>query len=141
MSSALYTIEVLRLAASTSEFPRLDAPAVTFEMRSAICGSKIKIDIRLDGDGHISEIGEDVTACALGQASATLLGRHAVGKSLDDVETAKNQLQEWLASETDTPGNWPGLSVFGPARRHSARHSAILLPFEATVQAIRNAAQ
>ncbi len=140
MSSALYTTDILRLAASTFEFPRLANPDASSEKRSPVCGSTIVVDISLDSSGNISAVGQDVKACALGQASATLLGRHITGQSAAIVEAAKDQLQDWLSGQADTPGDWPGLSVFEPARRLSARHPAILLPFEAATQAAKEAA-
>jgi NifU-like protein involved in Fe-S cluster formation len=140
VSSALYTTDILRLAASTFEFPRLANPDASSEKRSPVCGSQIIVDVALDASGHISAIGQEVKACALGQASATLLGRHIAGKSGPEVEAAKDQLQDWLAGQSETPGDWPGLSVFEPARRLSARHPAILLPFEAATQAAKEAA-
>ncbi len=139
MSSALYTTDILRLAASTFEFPRLAKPGASAEKRSPVCGSAITVDIVVEASGRISAVGQEVKACALGQASATLLGRHITGQTAAAVEAAKDQLQDWLSGATETPGNWPGLSVFEPARRLSARHPAILLPFEAAVQAAKYA--
>ena len=141
MSSALYTTDILRLAASTPEFPRLSAPHATSEKRSPTCGSQIVVDIDLDPSGRVLAVGQEVKACALGQASATLLGRAIRGKSAAEVKAAKDQLQNWLEGRADTPGHWPGLSVFEPARSLSARHPAILLAFEAAAQAAFEAAR
>jgi NifU-like protein involved in Fe-S cluster formation len=81
-----------------------------------------------------------VRACALGQASASLMGAHAIGRSIAELEAARDALTGFLAGECDDPGDWPGLEVFLPARPHSARHPSIRLAFEAVAEAAARAA-
>jgi NifU-like protein involved in Fe-S cluster formation len=139
MSAPLYNMEILRLAASVADRPRLDAPDATVERRSPTCGSRVIVDVALDADGHVSAYGQEVRACALGQASAVLMGQHIIGKSAADIGTAALELRAFLGGQRDDPGAWPGVAVFAPARPHSARHPSILLAFDAAAEAAHNA--
>ncbi len=105
-----------------------------------MCGSQIILDICVNRAGQVTAFGQDVRACALGQASATLLARRAVGLSVQELETATHQLQDWLAGQAASPGDWPELLMFEPARGLPARHPAILLAFEAASEAAMEAA-
>ena len=140
MSAALYNPTILRLATSIPYQERLAAPQGTAERRSPVCGSRVTIDVTLDPAGRISELGQLVRACALGQASASLMGAHAIGRSVPELEAARDALTAFLAGERDDPGDWPGLEIFLPARPHSARHPSIRLAFEAVAEAARAAA-
>jgi NifU-like protein involved in Fe-S cluster formation len=139
MSAALYNSTILRLAASIPHDERLARVEGTAERRSPICGSRVTVDVALDDIGRISEIGQEVRACALGQASASLMGAHAIGRSVEELEAARDALTAFLARERDDPGAWPGLDIFVPARDYSARHPSIRLAFEAVAEAARTA--
>lgn len=139
MSAALYNSTILRLATSIPHQQRLADAQGSSEKRSPICGSRVIVDVRLDPDGRIAAIGQEVRACALGQASAALMGEHAIGRSIEELETARDALTSFLAGERDDPGDWPGLDIFAPARPHSARHPSIRLAFEAVAEAARAA--
>jgi len=93
----------------------------------------------MDAEGHILDIGQLVSACALGQASAAIMGQGAVGRSAEELNAARNALTAWLAGEGARPEGWPGLDVFEPALGHVARHAAIKLPFEAVAEAATSA--
>ena len=123
MSAALYNTQILKLATSIPHQVRLAQPQGTSERRSPICGSRVTVDVVLDGEGRIAELGQEVRACALGQASASLMGAHALGCRLGELEEARDALTAFLAGTRDDPGDWPGLDIFGPARAHSARHA------------------
>ena len=140
MTQALYNTQILRLATGIPYQARLANPQGTSERRSPICGSRVTVDVVLDGEGCIAELGQEVRACALGQASASLMGAHAIGRSLAELEAARDALTAFLAGERDDPGSWPGLEIFGPARAHSARHASIRLAFEAVAEATARAA-
>lgn len=139
MTANLYNTDILRLAAETAQAVRLPDPHASVEKRSPICGSRVTVDIALGDDGHVAAVGMLVRACALGQASSALLARDIVGKSPADLATARDALAAWLAGEGDLP-DWPGLTLFEPARPHSARHASIRLAFEAAAEAARLAA-
>jgi NifU-like protein involved in Fe-S cluster formation len=140
MSNALYNTQILKLATSIPHQARLTQPQGTSERRSPICGSRVTVDVMLDGNGRIVELGQEVRACALGQASASLMGAHAIGRSLAELEEARDALTAFLAGAREDPGAWPGLEIFGPARAHSARHASIRLAFEAAAEATARAA-
>lgn len=139
MSAALYNTQILKLATSIPHHVRLAQPQGTSERRSPICGSRVTVDVVLDGEGRIAELGQEVRACALGQASASLMGAHALGCRLAELEEARDALTAFLAGTRDDPGDWPGLDIFGPARAHSARHASIRLAFEAVAEATARA--
>jgi NifU-like protein involved in Fe-S cluster formation len=133
--TALYSREILRLASAIPHLGRLDHPQASAEKSSPICGSRIAVDVALDGEGRVAALGQEVKACALGQASAALLGAHALGRTGAEIERARDSLADYLAGRSERPGDWPGLEVFAEARRVSARHASILLAFDAAAQA------
>lgn len=139
MTAALYTRDVLRLAASIPHLRRLEAPQGSAERRSAVCGSRVAVDVMLDVEGRVGALGQDVKACALGQASAALMGAEALGHSAGEIAAARDALAAFLAGERDDPGAWPGLALFAEARRFPARHASILLAFEAAAEAAAKA--
>lgn len=89
--------------------------------------------------GKLVELGLDVKACALGQASAALMSAQAIGLTAAELETARDKLTAYLAGEGDDLNFWPGLTVLAPARGYSARHASIRLSFEAVAEAARAA--
>ncbi len=135
VTTPLYTRDILRLAASIPHFGRLAAAQATAERRAPVCGSAIIVDIALDGEGRVAALGQEVRACAFGQASAALMGGHVIGRSPAELAETRDALAAWLGGERDDPGVWPGLEMLAPARRLSARHGAILLPFQAAAAA------
>lgn len=139
--TALYNRDILRLAASIPHLGSLDAPAGSAEKHSAVCGSTVAVDVRLDGEGRVAALGQEVKACALGQASASLMGAHAIGRSPGELADARDAFAAWLGGKRDEPGSWPGLAIFAEARRFSARHASILLAFEAAAEAAEQAAR
>ncbi len=134
MSDTLYNTEILRLAAATADARRLDAPMGSAVKVSPVCGSKVTVDIDVD-DGRITRFGQDVRACALGQAAAALLAASVDGRPVTDVAAARDELAGWLAGRSEALPAWPGLAIFAPARPHRARHASILLAFDATLAA------
>ena len=140
MTAALYNTHILKLATSIPHQARLANAQGTSEHRSPICGSRVTVDVVLDDQGRITELGQEVRACALGQASASLMGAHAIGRNLSELEEARDALTAFLSGMREDPGTWPGLEIFGPARAHSARHASIRLAFEAVAEATARAA-
>ena len=139
MNAPLYNSAILRLAATIPHLDRLEKPDATIEKRSPVCGSRIAVDVILDGDGRVARLGQQVQACALGQASAALMGAHVLGRTAEELDTASAALAAYLAGERDDPGDWPGLDIFAAARPHSARHASIRLAFEAAAEAAHKA--
>lgn len=140
MSGALYTREILRLAVSIPHQQRLNDPDGTAELRSRTCGSNVAADVVLTEGGTLQELGLEISACALGQASAAILGAQAIGKSGAEIESTKAGLAAFLTGEADSPGTWPNMDKLIAAREHQGRHAAILLPYEAVIAALADAA-
>jgi NifU-like protein involved in Fe-S cluster formation len=139
MSQQLYNTEILRLAASIPYAERLPDPMGSAEKRSPICGSRVTVDIDTDESGRVSRVGMLVRACALGQASSSLMAAHALGRTPEELAAARDALTAWLAGEGGVP-DWPGLGIFTPALPVTARHPSIRLAFEAAAEAAATAA-
>ncbi len=135
MATALYTRDILRLAASIPHHARLADAQASAEKHSTICGSRVAVDLKLDGEGRVEAIGQEVRACALGQASAALMGANVIGRTAAELAEARDLLAAYLSGQRADPGPWPGLETFAEARSYSARHAAILLPFQAASEA------
>lgn len=135
MNAPLYNTQILRLAASIPHHARLDSPMASVEKRSPVCGSQVTVDLNVDDAGRVGELGLLVRACALGQASASLMGAHAIGRSAAQLAVARDELTAWLAGEREALPDWPGFDLFVPALPHSARHPSIRLAFEAAAEA------
>ena len=140
MSAPLYNAEILRLAATIPHHERLSEPMATAEKRSPICGSRVTIDVAVDDSGRVSEVGLLVRACALGQASSSLLASNILGRTPAELAVARDALTAWLAREGDAP-DWPGMDIFTPALDYTARHPSIRLAFEAAAEAAGIAAK
>jgi NifU-like protein involved in Fe-S cluster formation len=138
MNAPLYDTALLRLAATIPHLGRLHEPDGSAEKRSPVCGSRVAVDVRLEDD-RVSALGLEVSACALGQASANIMASHAIGRMPEELAEARDALAAWLACERDDPGAWPGLEQLARARPHTGRHGAIRLPFEAAAEAAARA--
>jgi NifU-like protein involved in Fe-S cluster formation len=137
----LYSARILALAADIPHLDRLAQPDATVRKRSPLCGSTVTVDVTVT-DGRIADFGQDVKACALGQASAAVVGANVIGRSLDELETARNQLKSMLTEGGPVPdAPFDGLEVLQPAREFRNRHASILLALEATLEATKTAAK
>jgi len=137
----LYSGRILELAADMPRTARLDAPSATARKRSPLCGSTVTVDVTVEG-GVITDYGQDVKACALGQASASVIGANIIGCSRDQVATARDQLSDMLKSGGPAPAApFDGLEVLSPAKDYKNRHASIMLAFDATLAAMDDAAK
>ena len=137
----LYSGRILALAADMPRAERLADPHATVKKRSPLCGSTITVDVILQ-NGKISEYGQDVKACALGQAAASVVGAHVVGLSRADIETARDALKDMLKNDGPAPAApFEELEVLRPARDYKNRHASIMLALDATLEAIDQAEQ
>ena len=139
MTTALYNRDILRLAASIPHQIPLERPQASVEKRSPVCGSRVRVDVIVDEAGRVAALGQEVKACALGQASAALMGASAIGSSRTELVQARDALAAYLSGAREDPGDWPGLEIFRDARAFTARHASILLPFEAVAEAAEQA--
>lgn len=137
----LYSGRILSLAAEIPHLERLEAPNATVKRRSPLCGSTVTVDVNVE-DGRIARFGQDVKACALGQASAAVVGAGVIGATRAQVETARDQLKAMLKENGPVPdAPFDGLEVLLPARDYKNRHASILLALEATAEAMAQAEQ
>ena len=134
-----YTREILRLAASIPYLEPFEELAGGTERRSPTCGSWMRMAVELDWADRVVRLRHAVEACAYGQASAALMGAHAMGRNKEEVAEALRELEAWLAGKGDTPQSWPGLETLAPALSRKGRHGAILLPFRTLLAAIEEA--
>jgi NifU-like protein involved in Fe-S cluster formation len=141
VSSALYNMDVLRRAASVAEFPLLTDPDAVEERRSATCGSRVKVSLRLDEAGQITDIGIEAKACALGQAAAAIFAAHARGATSADLKAITEGWRAYLAGEQDQLPEWPELALLKAGRDYPARHPSMRLAFEAAEAAISQAVE
>ena len=139
MNAPLYTVEILRLAASLPEPQRLERVDGASSERSPTCGSTVTSEVQLN-DGRVVALSQTVTACAFGQASATLVAQQAPGRDREDVQAALDELGAWLSGQRADPPAWPGYDALAPARSRTGRHGAILLPLRALLAAMDAAA-
>jgi NifU-like protein involved in Fe-S cluster formation len=139
MNAPLYDTALLRLASTIPHLGRLPKPHATVERRSPVCGSRVIVDVRMNDDETVGQLGLAVSACALGQASACLMARHAISRTPEELALARDELSDWLAGKRPDPGSWPGLDQISRALPHTGRHAAIRLPFEAIAEAAAKA--
>jgi NifU-like protein involved in Fe-S cluster formation len=137
----LYSQRILALAADIPHLVRLGPPAVTVRRRSPLCGSTVTVDVQAEGD-RITGFGQDVKACALGQASAAVAGAAMVGRTRAEVERARDELRAMLTAGGPVPqAPFDGYEALIPARDYRNRHASILLVLEAAAEAMETAAK
>ena len=132
----LYSARILALTTAIPHLGRLDDPQGSARRRAPLCGSTVTVDVALT-DGRVSDFAQDVKACALGQAAASVLGSVVVGLDAATIEKGRDQLRAMLKEEGPVPdAPFTGLEVLMPARDYANRHGSILLAFDATLDAI-----
>ncbi len=141
MSFELYQKDLLKLAARATGAGRLAEPDASARVDNPLCGDRITIDLKLDGD-QIKEFGHEVKACVLCQAAASVLGAVAPGRALAEVAavagTVRAMLGDPAAAVPEAP--WQDFAAFLPARDFKSRHGCVLMPFDAIAQAAAEAA-
>jgi NifU-like protein involved in Fe-S cluster formation len=136
MINDVYNKKILALAADIPHLKRLDAPDATSVAHSKLCGSKVTVDVSMK-DGVVSGFGHDVKACALGQASSSIMARHVVGSTPDELRALRNTMHKMLKEQGAPPeGRWADCEALLPVRDYKARHASTLLTFDAVVDAV-----
>jgi len=136
MIDDIYNKQILALALDIPRIGRLDRPQASVTHHSRLCGSRITVDLVLDGD-RVADYAHEVKACALGQSSASILARHVIGATTSEIREARDALKAMLKENGPHPtGRFADLALLEPVRDYKARHTSTLLPFEATVEAI-----
>lgn len=137
MISELYSDGILDAAAAIPPAHRLEAPQATAMKVSRVCGSEVEVDLSLE-DGVVSAFGMSARACALGQASASILARHIVGASADELRVLRDQMRAMLKEDGPLPvgERWKELAMLEPIREYPQRHASTLLVFDAVVDCL-----
>jgi NifU-like protein involved in Fe-S cluster formation len=114
----------------------LKDPDATASAISRLCGSKVTVDLAMK-DGVVTDFGHEVKACALGQASSSIMARHVVGSTAEELRALRDQMYRMLKEEGPAPtGKWAELEALIPVRDFKARHASTLLTFDAVVDAV-----
>ncbi|MEG9883399.1 MAG: iron-sulfur cluster assembly scaffold protein [Hyphomicrobiales bacterium] len=132
----IYNRRILELAANPAPSNRLDAPDANATAYSKLCGSRISVDIKMDGQ-RVTAFGQDVKACALGQAAAAIVARHVLGATADELYRLRETMHAMLKHNGPPPsGKWSDLAILEPVRAFRARHASVLLVFDAVCKAM-----
>ncbi len=139
MLDDLYSAKILKAAAGLPRTGRLAAPQGSSEKVSKLCGSRILVDVALT-DGKVSDFAQEVKACALGQAAASVLGENIIGATPAEIEEARAALYEMLKAGGKPPaGRFADLAMLEPVKDYAPRHASTMLAFEAAADAVRQA--
>ncbi|MGI9464384.1 MAG: iron-sulfur cluster assembly scaffold protein [Aestuariivirgaceae bacterium] len=137
MLSEVYNKKILGFAADIPLTGRLDDPDATAVAHSKLCGSKVTVDIKMDGDA-VAAFAHEVKACALGQASSSIMARHVIGSTRDELRALRDEMHAMLKQDGPPPdGKWADLEVLLPVRDFKARHASTLLTFDAVCDAVQ----
>ena len=136
MLNDIYNRKILELAGNIPRLGRLPHPDATATAHSKLCGSTVKIDLKMDGP-VVTDFAHDVKACALGQASSSVMARHVVGSNADELRSLRETVRRMLKENGAPPtGKWADIGVLEPVRDYKARHASTLLTFDAVTAAI-----
>jgi NifU-like protein involved in Fe-S cluster formation len=136
MLNDIYNRRVLELAADIPRQGRLAHPQASARAHSRLCGSTVTVDLNLT-DGKVSDFAHDVRACALGQASSSLMARHIIGRTPEELRALRETMIAMLKAGGPPPGGeWADFAVLEPVRDYKARHASTLLTFDAVVDAL-----
>ena len=133
----IYSTRILELSANIGLVERLADPDGTATAHSKLCGSTVTVDLKMDGD-TVTDFAHDVKACALGQASSSIMARNVIGAKADELRSLRENVRKMLKENGAPPaqGRWADIAVLEPVRDYKARHASTLLTFDAVVNAI-----
>ena len=137
MLNDVYNRRILELAGTIPRIGRLESPDASATAHSKLCGSTVTIDLKMDGD-TVTDFAHDVKACALGQASSSIMARNVVGAKAGELRTLRENMRKMLKENGIPPayGKWADIAVLEPVRDYKARHASTMLTFDAVVDAI-----
>jgi NifU-like protein involved in Fe-S cluster formation len=136
MIDDIYNRRVLELAANIPRLGRLANPDATAKAHSRLCGSTVVVDLCVK-NGRVVDFAHDVKACALGQASSSLMARHVLGATAEELNELRDQVRRMLKADGPPPnGKWAEFAVLEPMRSYKARHASTLLTFDAVADAL-----
>ena len=137
MIDDVYNAKILGFAGNIARIGRLDHPDATARAHSKLCGSTVTVDLKMDGD-TITDFAHEVKACALGQASSSIMASHVVGSTADELRELRETVRRMLKENGQPPqgGKWADVALLEPVRDYKARHASTMLTFDAVVDAI-----
>jgi NifU-like protein involved in Fe-S cluster formation len=136
MINDVYNAKILELAGNIPRLGRLPDPDASATAHSKLCGSTVTVDIKVDRDA-ITDFAHDVKACALGQASSSIMARHVIGSNASELRDLRETVRKMLKENGPPPsGKWADIAVLEPVRDYKARHASTLLTFDAVVAAL-----
>ena len=137
MLNDIYNKRIIELAGNIPRIGRLASPDATATAHSRLCGSTVKVDVKMDGP-VVTDFAHEVKACALGQASSSIMARNIVGAKAEELRRLREDVRRMLKENGNPPGEgrWADIAVLEPVRDYKARHASTLLTFDAVVSAI-----
>jgi SUF system NifU family Fe-S assembly protein len=136
MLNEVYNRRILELAGNIPRLGRLPDADATATAHSKLCGSTVTVDLKMDGD-QVTDFAHDVKACALGQASSSIMAHNVVGATAQELRDLRESVRRMLKENGAAPdGKWADVAVLEPVRDYKARHASTLLTFDAVVDAI-----
>jgi NifU-like protein involved in Fe-S cluster formation len=136
MLNDVYNEKILDLAGNIPRLGRLPAPDASATAHSKLCGSTVTVDVKMDG-GAVTDFAHDVKACALGQASSSIMARHVIGAKPDELRSLRETVRKMLKEDGAPPtGKWADVALLEPVRDYKARHASTMLTFDAVVKAV-----
>jgi NifU-like protein involved in Fe-S cluster formation len=137
MLNDIYNKSIIELAGNIPRLGRLASPQASATAHSKLCGSTVKVDLSLDDAGVVTDFAHDVKACALGQASSSIMARHVVGSTAQELRELREAVRLMLKENGPPPtGKWHEVALLEPVREYKARHASTMLTFDAVVDAI-----
>ena len=136
MLNDIYNKRIIELAGNIPRLGRLSDPDASATAHSKLCGSTVKVDLKMEGP-VVTDFAHDVKACALGQASSSIMASHVVGSTAGELRELRETVRKML-KENGTPpqGKWADIGLLEPVRDYKARHASTMLTFDAVVDAI-----
>ena len=137
MLNDIYNKRIIELAGNIPRLGRLAEPDASATAHSKLCGSTVKVDLKMDGP-VVTDFAHDVKACALGQASSSIMASHVVGSTAEELRELRETVRKMLKENGQPPqgGKWADIALLEPVRDYKARHASTLLTFDAVVDAI-----
>jgi NifU-like protein involved in Fe-S cluster formation len=136
MLNDVYNEKILELAGNIPRLGRIERPDASATAHSKLCGSTVTVDLKV-ADDEVTDFAHDVKACALGQASSSIMARHVIGAKTDELRQLRETVRKMLKENGPPPsGKWADIAVLEPVRNYKARHASTLLTFDAVVAAL-----
>ena len=137
MLNEIYNNRILELAGNIPRLGRLQAPDASATAHSKLCGSTVTIDLKMDNDETVTDFAHEVKACALGQASSSIMARNVIGAKASELRELRETVRKMLKENGQPPqGKWADIALLEPVRDYKARHASTMLTFDAVVDAI-----